>query len=306
MTDGARFVVFGEALTDFIREDDGRWRAVPGGACWNVARAAARLDLPTGYAGAVSRDLFGDELLRLTREARLDLRFTQQVDKSPLLAMVHSRHPPRYFFVGDDSADLNYDLQAMPAGWLERAEMVHFGCLGLARQPYAARLVAMAQEVHRAGRRICYDPNYRAIMGPEYRATLRAMAAIADHIKVSDEDLVGLFPGLAADAALRELRAMAPRAQILFTQGADGLRLLGAGLERVQPAFPVTVADTVGAGDATMGGWMASLLLDPDAPVERHLAYAAATAAVVCGRAGAYAPTRAEVEAVLAAGRVVA
>jgi fructokinase len=300
MDTAARFVVFGEALTDFIRDDDGRWRDVPGGSCWNVARSAARLGLPTGYAGAVSRDLFGDELLRLTREANLDPRFTQQLDKSPLLAMVHSRNPPRYFFVGDDSADLNFDIGALPAGWLEQAEMVHFGCISLVRQPHAARLVALAQEVHRAGRRICFDPNYRNLMGPGYRTTLERMAAIADHIKVSDEDLAGLFPGLGAEAALRELRAMAPRAQILVTLGADGMRLLDGATELYQPAFPVTVTDTVGAGDATMGGWMASLLLDPGAPAGRHLAFAAATASVVCSRPGAYAPTRDEVRAVLA------
>ncbi len=304
MSTPARFVVFGEALTDFIREADGSWRDVPGGSCWNVARSAARLGLPTGYAGAVSRDPFGDELLRLTREARLDPRFTQQVDKSPLLAMVFSKHPPQYFFVGDDSADLNFDVGALPAGWLEEAECVHFGCISLVREPHASRLVALAERVHAAGKRICFDPNYRNLMGPSYRPTLQRLAAIATYVKVSNEDLSGLFPGLSSEVALRELRAMAPRADILLTLGAGGMRLLADGREHHQPALPVTVADTVGAGDATVGGWMASLLQDPDAPASRHLAFAAATAALVCSRSGAYAPTRDEVAAVLAAGRV--
>jgi len=296
----ARFVVFGEALTDFIRQEDGRWRDVPGGSCWNVARSASRLGLPTGYAGAVSRDPFGDELLRLGREAKLDPRFTQQVDKPPFLAIVFSKHPPRYLFVGDDSADLSFDVEALPAGWLEEAETVHFGCISLVREPHASRLLAVAERVHAAGKRICFDPNYRDLMGPGYRATLQRMAAIASYVKVSDEDLAGLFPSLGRDAALRELRAMAPRAQILLTLGAQGMRLLEGGREHRQPAFPVSLVDTVGAGDATMGGWMASLLLDPGAPPQRHLAFAAATAALVCGRSGAYAPTREEVAAVLA------
>ena len=303
MSGVTRFVVFGEALTDFIREPDGRWRAVPGGACWNVARAAARLGLPTGYAGAVSQDPFGDELFSLTRQAGLDLRFTQQVDKSPLLAMVHSSDPPRYFFVGDDSADLNYDLAALPPGWLEQAECVHFGCISLVRQPHAARLVALAEQVHAAGRRLCFDPNYRTLMGPAYRPTLERLAAIADHIKVSDEDLAGLFPELDHEGAVRALRALAPQADLLLTRGAAGLTLLSGGRAHFQPAYPVAVVDTVGAGDATMAGWMTSLLQTPGAPPERHLAFAAATAAVVCGRRGAYAPTAEEVAAVLARGR---
>jgi len=299
MTPTTRFVVFGEALTDFILEEDGRWRSVPGGSCWNVARAAARLGLPTGYAGAVSHDLFGEEHLRLSREAGLDLRFTQQLDKSPFLAMVVSKHPPRYFFVGDDSADLNFDLAALPSGWLAAADLAHFGCISLVREPHASRLLATAEEVHAAHKRICFDPNYRNLMEKGFLPTLTRLCKIADYIKVSDEDLQGLFPRESREGALAALRALAPRAQILFTMGAQGMRLLAPGKEYQQPAFPVKVADTVGAGDASMGGWVASMLTRPEAPPEAHVRFAAATAAVVCQHHGAYAPTEAEVRALL-------
>ena len=300
MTIPARFVVFGEALTDFIREDAQRWTAVPGGSCWNVARAAARLGAPTGYAGAVSHDLFGDEHVRLSRQAGLDLRFTQQVERPPFLAMVVSKHPPRYFFIGEDSADLNYDPARLPAGWLEEVEVVHFGCISLVREPHASRLVALAERVHAAGKRICFDPNYRNLMDdPRYPATLARMAALADYVKVSDEDLTGLFPGAGEAAALERLRALAPRAAILLTRGAAGMRLLLPDREVLQPAFPVPVKDTVGAGDASMAAWMTSLLADPDSPPEVHVRFAAATAAVVCSHDGAYAPTRDEVVALL-------
>jgi fructokinase len=298
----ARLVVFGEALTDFIREDAGRWTAAAGGSCWNVARCAARLGLPTGFAGAVSRDPFGDELLRLAGEAGLDLRYTQQLDRSPLLAMVTSRDPPTYFFVGDDSADLHFDAGALPAGWLEGAELAHFGGISLARPPLAGRLVALAERLHAAGKRIAYDPNFRTLMRQGYDPTLRRMAAIADHLKVSDEDLAGLFPGRTPETALRELRALAPRADVLLTLGAGGMRLLTSEGELFQPALRVEVADTVGAGDASMGGWLASLLLRPEAPLARHLAFAAGAAAAACQRRGAHAPTWAEVEALLARG----
>src|ERR1700758_4596800 len=97
MTHSPRLIVFGEALTDFIREDDRRWRSAPGGSCWNVARVGARLGVPTGFAGTVSHDVFGDELMRASAQAGLDLRFIRQVERPPLLAMVASRHPPQYF-----------------------------------------------------------------------------------------------------------------------------------------------------------------------------------------------------------------
>ncbi len=299
MTSPTRFVVFGEALTDFIREGADLWRSVPGGACWNVARAAASLGVPTGYAGAVSQDGFGDDLWRLAAEAGLDMRFTQRVAKPPLLAMVVSKDPPQYYFIGDDAADVNFDVEALPAGWLDEAALVHFGCISLVRQPHAARLVALAERVHAAGKRICFDPNWRNLMeDPGYPDTLERLCRVADYVKVSVEDLGCLFPG-AGERALGQLRALAPRAAILVTDGAKGMRLHAGGKEVAQPAFKVTVADTVGAGDASMAGWMASLLAEPGAPLARHVAFAAATAAVVCGHHGAYAPTRAEVEALL-------
>ena len=300
METGARYVVFGEALTDFIREDADHWRSVAGGSCWNVARVGARLGIATGFAGAVSSDLFGNEIVRLSREAGLDMRFTQQIHKSPFLAMVVSKHPPQYFFVGDDSADINFDPDRLPVEWLAAAQIVHFGSLSLVREPLAGRLLNIAERVHAAGKRIAFDPNYRNLMDDNYRPTLQRVAALADYIKVSDEDLSGLFREWTETDALNHLRDWAPAAWILFTRGAAGLRLITPEREVVQPAFPVTIADTVGGGDASMGGWMSSILTRPDASLEDHAAFAAATAAVACQHPGAYAPRQAEVDALLA------
>ncbi|TJZ78997.1 carbohydrate kinase family protein [Chitiniphilus eburneus] len=294
-----RFVVFGEALTDFIREEGAQWRAVAGGSCWNVARVGARLGVGTGFAGAVSRDVFGDELARLSAEAGLDLLFLQQVAKSPFLAIVPSRHPPSYFFIGDDSADLHFDPARLPEGWLDDAQTVHFGSISLVRQPLAGQLLTLARQVKAAGRAICFDPNHRDLMDEHYTSTLKTMAGLADYIKISDEDLAKLFPGQDAAQALATLRGWAPGAQILFTRGGDGMTLLTADGAYSRPVFPVTVADTVGAGDASMGGWMTSQLTRPDAPPAAHLDFAAAAAALACMHHGAYAPTREEVERLL-------
>ncbi|NLP64990.1 carbohydrate kinase family protein [Paraburkholderia sacchari] len=286
-----KLVVFGEALTDFIREDNQRWRSAPGGSCWNVARVGARLGVSTGFAGTVSRDTFGDELMQKSREAGLDMRFTRQVDHAPLLAMVVSKHPPQYFFIGENSADLAFDAQALPAGWLDAAQIVHFGSLSLVRQPLAAHLLEMAEAAHAAGKRISFDPNYRDLMaGPAYRSTLRRMAGLASYIKVSDEDLQGLLPELDEASALAQLREWAPTASILLTRGAEGMQLFTAQEALFQPAFATQVVDTVGCGDACFGGWLASLLMRPDAPLAAHLAFSAACAAVTCAREGAYAP----------------
>ena len=292
-----QYVVFGEALTDMIQQQPGLWRAVPGGSCWNVARVGARLGVATGYAGAVSRDTFGDELARETKAAGLDLRFLQQVDRAPLLAMVASSNPPSYFFIGDNSADLTFDASTLPAGWREVARVIHFGGISLARPPLAARLVNEARAARAAGRQIAFDPNFREPMrSSHYRAVFTAMLGLADLIKLSEEDLEGLYPGQSVNQALAGVRASAPSAVVLLTRGSAGMTLFDGEEIVQQHAVKVEVVDTVGCGDAVMGAWIAARLTDGTADHASHLALASQVAALVASRAGAYAPSMAELE----------
>ena len=152
MSAAPRFAAFGEALTDFVRQGDDVWRSVPGGAPWNVARAMAAFGVASAFGGAISRDCFGDALWQASLEARLDTRSVQRVDKSPLLAMVHATHPPQYFFVGDDSADLHFDVDALPDEWLASLRWALFGGISLAREPLSGRLLALAERLKHAPR----------------------------------------------------------------------------------------------------------------------------------------------------------
>ncbi|AXQ29401.1 carbohydrate kinase [Solimonas sp. K1W22B-7] len=294
-----RVVVFGEALTDFVRTGEHSWHSAAGGACWNVARVTGTLGVATGWAGSVSSDFFGHEIVDKSRAARLDMRFLQQVQRPPLIAMVYQPNPPLYFFLGNDAADLAFDEQQLPEGWRDACEIAHFGCISMVRQPLGERLLRIAGELHARGVKISYDPNYRNLMGPDFPVLFERMARLASIIKLSDEDLVQIYPGEAPEAALARVRGFAPAALILYTRGASGILLHATDGIVEQPAFSVTVADTVGAGDACIGGFIGSLLGDPGQPLSHHLRFAAATAAVVCMHPGAYAPARAEVDRLL-------
>ncbi|MBT2867418.1 carbohydrate kinase [Chromobacterium violaceum] len=294
------YLVFGEALTDFILQDDGRWQDYPGGSCWNVARVAAQLGCSAAFAGAVSQDRFGDALWQGAEMAGLDMRYTQQLPYPPLLAMVPSSRPPQYFFIGDNSADLHFDPAHLPAGWDQSVRIAHFGCISLAREPLASRLVQLARQLTAQGCRIAFDPNFRNTMRtPCYQAHFNAMLSLADYIKVADDDLFGLYPGLGKPAALATLRRQAPQASILFTQGADGMTLFADGKEYRQAALPVAVADTVGCGDTAMGSWMTYVLHHPQTTAPDLLRFVATAAACTARQHGAYAPTLGEVTKML-------
>jgi fructokinase len=290
-----RFVAAGEALTDLLTTGPGTWTSQTGGSTWNVARVVARLGIPSAFAGAVSRDVFGAELAAANGAAGLDDRFLQQVDRPPLLAVVHERHPPRYFFVGADSAGLHFDPDRLPVGWQESAAWVHFGGISLARAPLAGTLVALARDLKLRGTKLSYDPNFRALMDEGYDATLRTMVGLADVVKVSDEDLRGLFRHADTGAAFAALRAMNPAATYLFTRGGDGAHLVRPDGTWHAAAPRVDVVDTVGAGDASIGALLYSLMTWPERAGGSHLRVAVAAGTAACKVAGAQPPALADV-----------
>jgi fructokinase len=297
MRDTPAMLCAGEALTDMIHQGGEQWVSRVGGSTWNVARALAVLGEATAFAGAISRDRFGDALWTASEEVGLDLRLLQRVDRSPLLAVVEKSEPPRYFFIGDDSADLHFDPAALPAGWADALRWAHFGGISLAREPLASKLVTLARQLKAKGVAISYDPNYRNVMDERYTPTLQAMAALADVIKVSDDDLRGLFPGLALDDALLRLRASNPGALCLLTRGGEGASLFH-GAQRVDARAPkVSVVDTVGAGDASVAGLLHSLARHPGRPRQAHLHAALAAGSAACLQAGATPPPPAAMQA---------
>jgi len=292
------FVSAGDILTDLVRTGASEWLSRPGGAGWNVARAVAQLGVRTACVGSLGVDNFSDELWDASVAAGLDMRFMQRVERPPLLAIVHQTHPPAYFFMGENGADLAFDPAKLPEGWMSHVKWAHFGCISLVRQPLGDTLATLAAQLRERGVKISFDPNYRNLMAHGYEPTLRKMAALADLIKVSDEDLGLLFKTSETDA-LAQLRAMNPKATVLVTRGSEKATLIeGDTIIEAQPPR-VEVADTVGAGDASIGGLLFSLMTAPQRGWPEHLAFALAAGAAACRHAGAHSPSLDEVVALL-------
>lgn len=292
------FVSAGDILTDMVRTGSAQWLSVPGGAGWNVARAVARLGASSACAGAIGFDCFSDELWRVSGTAGLDLRFLQRVERAPLLAIVHETHPPSYFFIGENSADLSFDPARLPAGWDEHVKWAHFGCISLVREPLASTLISLAVKLHARGVKISFDPNYRNLMTSSYLSTVEKMAGLADLIKVSDEDLRHLLPGSEEDA-INTLRSFNPRAALLVTRGEKTATIYAEGKTFEAAPPQVEIADTIGAGDAMLGGLLFSLMTKPQDSWSKHLSFALAAGAAACRHSGAHAPIFDEVVSLL-------
>jgi fructokinase len=298
-------VVAGEALIDLVPAGDERLVAHAGGGPFNTARTLGRLERPVTYLGRISTDRAGRRLADRLAGDGVRPDGLVRTDDPTTLALVEldeqGRARYRFYEQGTSVPGLTEAdaLAALPDG----AAFLHIGSLGLVLEPIAAALEALAGEL--SGRAlVMVDPNCRPAViadAAAYRARLARVLALADVVKVSEEDLAWLAPGTAATAAARALLREGP-AVVLLTLGGEGAVVLtGAGEEAIA-APPVDVVDTIGAGDAFSGGWLAwwserglgRAELADAASVSGATRFACLVAARTCERAGASPPSRAE------------
>ena len=158
---------------------------------------------------------------------------------------------------------------------------------------------------------ISYDPNCRPAISPDVAAArhqAELFVAASDIVKASDEDLSWLYPDRTPEETLPGLAGIWAPALVALTRGAAG-PVIVSGAGRVEMAAePISVADTVGAGDSFMAGLIAGLAqlgalgaggrrqLQALTPDQLHAlaAYANRAAAITCSRKGANPPFSAE------------
>ncbi|PSM18276.1 carbohydrate kinase [Nitratireductor sp. StC3] len=300
----------GEALIDMLPRpvDAGAVAYVPqaGGAVFNTAVALGRLGVATGFFAGLSTDPFGALLDGALRASRVDTRHVRRSGRPTTLAFVTlGDGQAQYLFYDENTAGRMLELQDLPV--LDDAvEALHFGAISLVSEPCGSTYEAlMARE--RTRRVIVLDPNIRPdfIADPQrHRARLRRMMAMSDIVKLSDEDLAWLT-GSDSDDAARGLLDLGP-GLVVVTRGAAGASGHVRDRTVTVPAPPVSVADTLGAGDTFNAGLLAFLsqngLLSKAAlcglgheALVGALGLAARAAAVTVSRTGANPPWRAEI-----------
>jgi fructokinase len=306
-------VVSGEALMDVFAVADTatgvQLDARIGGSPFNVALGLARLAQPVAFFGGVSTGFLGDRLARALQEEGISTVCTQRLAAPTTLSLVglDAGGVPSYTFMGEGAADRLLPLAALqqvPTAPAVRA--YQFGSYAMAAEPVASTQRALVErECSRSV--IAYDPNIRLNVVPDiarWQATLQWMLPRTALLKLSDEDLALLHPGLGAEAfAARALQQGV--ALVVVTRGAEGASAWTAQHHRAVPPVPVPVVDTVGAGDTFQAAMLTALaergLLTRSALAQLSgdaltavLAFAAQAAAITCSRRGADLPCRKE------------
>lgn len=304
-TDGRRAVVVGEALVDLVVAVDGSVTAHLGGGPFNAARSAGRLGAAVSFLARVSDDRFGRMIRESLAADGVDLTTIVATSDPTTLAVAEldERGAATYRFHLADTSAPGLTVDDALARLPDDVSVLCLGTLGLLLPPMAEASMALADSV-RGRAAVVVDPNIRtALLGAddgEYRRRLDAVMALADVVKVSDDDLAWITPSLSTDDGARALVERGTRT-VVVTRGSDGATAFGRdGLRVDVPGQRVAVVDTIGAGDSFVGALVARLVaegdrwLDDATALADSLSFANRVAGITVSRAGASPPTLAE------------
>lgn len=293
----------GEALIDMLPRQTALGEATfmpcTGGAALNMAVALARLDTPVSLFTGLSTDMFGNQLRATLAAAGVGDRAATS-DRPTTLAFVELVDgSARYAFFDENTAGRMLTADDLPA--LDDVQAVALGGISLAVEPCADAFETLCTRAA-PDKLVMIDPNIRPLFISDearYRARLTRMMAVADIVKLSDEDL-DWWNGGDIDALL----ASGPK-MLVMTKGPEGaVAIRASGMVSV-PATRVNVVDTIGAGDTFNAGFMAglsdanalskaALATLSDDTLRNALSLGVQAAGITVSRAGANPPHRSE------------
>lgn len=298
-------VVMGEALVDLVMARDGSIHPHLGGGPYNTARTLGRLGVPVAFFGRVSDDAFGARIREcLAADGVSTASVVDTTDPTTLaLATLDDRGAATYRFYVEGTSVPGLTPEVAVSRLPAVVDALHIGTLALVLEPLASAAEAVIDSVPH-DTVVVVDPNIRpAIIADRdvYLARLERVLRRADVVKVSDDDLAWIAPGLPPEAAARRL--LGPRTStVLLTLGGAGVAVVTeSGITHVA-APAATVVDTIGAGDSFAGGVLAwwhengqPTFTDPGVAVAATT-FGCRVAAATVSVAGANPPRRSELD----------
>ncbi|OBF20520.1 ribokinase [Mycobacterium kubicae] len=248
----ARGLVVGEALIDIV---EGPTTAEHiGGSPLNVAVGLSRLGRDVDFLTRIGADAHGRRIRDFVEAsgARLIAGSDLPARTATAVATIDANGKASYAF------DVDWQLSGIPP--VPPPILAHTGSIAAVLEPGCLAVAALL-DAYRVSATITFDPNVRpdVIVDPDLaRERIDHLVERSDIVKASDEDLRWLKPERDAEHTARTWLASGPAIVVLTLGERGSVAFCAAGEVRV-PARPVSVVDTVGAGDAFLVGLLDAL-----------------------------------------------
>ncbi len=263
-------IAFGEALVDMLSSRLGNaagpesFTPYAGGAPANAAVACARQGLSSCFLGMIGEDRFGDFLVDELRAHGVDTQHvTRTAEARTALAFV-SRDADgerRFDFYRPPAADLLYRREHLPPGIFTEPALVHLCSNSLTDEAIATTTLDLASIARRGGCLISVDVNLRPALWPNATVDTAMVGRLLERahlIKLSAEELDALRGQESAESWINA--QLANRARLVVVTDGPNPVVAHLAERRLQMTPPsVQAVDTTAAGDAFIGGLLASL-----------------------------------------------
>ncbi len=311
-----QIVVLGDAVVDMVIQLPDRSirpldlsRSVPqlhgGGTAANTAVTLARLGVPVSFIGSVGDDGYARWLARDLAHQGVAAHGLQQLPDvfTPMVLAMVEPDGERMLVVWPDQggADKHLRVEHLDTEMITGAAWLHTTGMCLRVSPVRETVLHAMQLARDAGVTVSIDLNLRIEVwgwNDALRTTVEKAVTLADVVFGSGREEI--MPVAGAPSVEEAARALADgKRTIVARLGADGAFAVTADESFQAPAFKATAVNTVGAGDAFSGGFIAARMAERD--VAEALRWGNAVAALKVQREEPRdLPTRAEVAALLA------
>ncbi|TIX67517.1 MAG: carbohydrate kinase, partial [Mesorhizobium sp.] len=254
----------GEALIDMLprttTEGEPAFAPYVGGAVFNTAIALGRLGAPAGFFSGLSSDLFGGQFREALGASKVSSTYAHTSPRPTTLAFVRlTNGQATYTFYDENTAGRMLTIEDLPSLGAEIEAML-FGAISLISEPAGSAYEEFMRREHNS-RVMMLDPNIRPNFIPDkakHLRRIREMMAMADIVKLSDEDLNWFDEAGSHEDVIRNWLDRGPKL-IVVTHGSEGAVGYSKSHKVTVTPQKVAVVDTVGAGDTFNAGILASL-----------------------------------------------
>lgn len=275
-----QILCFGEVLWDNLPSGP-----LPGGAPMNVALHLKRFGIKSIIASSIGNDQKGKTLVDFLENAGMDTHFIQQhptLPTSEVLVKLNEKNNATFEICEPVAWD---EINLTPAllDELKLSRAIVYGSLA-SRNSYTRDTLSKLLETDLIK---IMDVNLRPPFNK--KDIVVSLLSKANIVKLNDDELITItdwynISGDFNDRAEGLYKILKLKA-LIVTRGENGACLIHNNEMYEHPGFKVKVADTVGAGDAFLAGYLAAFFDGKD--MNTALAEASAIGAFVASRSGA-------------------
>lgn len=250
----------------------------------NVARHLVQQDIAVLFASRIGVDDPGNRLLEFLKENGLYSSLIQQDDDLPTceVTVQLDKDGQATYIIPEPVSWDNIQTETALTEAAEQAKAIIFGSLASRESVTRDTLLNVLDETTALK---VFDVNLRP---PHYSlSTIETFAAKADVLKMNEDEAIllsGSGNNSLKDSIITFQKMYHPQT-ICVTRGANGAIVWHDHEFFEHPGFKITVADTVGAGDAFLAAFVVGLV--NQLPMPQILEKSCATGAFVAGKRGA-------------------